>query len=160
MSHSNQIIEIKNHLRHDLLSDVSSIIVIHPSMRMAITVSIEKISAGFPSPTQDYIDMNQHLIGNEYATFIVKVGSLSMKNAGIDIDDELIVDRSLEVKHRDIIVALVNNHFTVKRLMLDEDDRIGLKAENPEYSNIYFDDDQLLEVWGIVTFILKKTRKI
>ncbi|WP_023269648.1 LexA family protein, partial [Acinetobacter gyllenbergii] len=122
MSHSNQIIEIKNHLRHDLLSDVSSIIVIHPSMRMAITVSIEKISAGFPSPTQDYIDMNQHLIGNEYATFIVKVGSLSMKNAGIDIDDELIVDRSLEVKHRDIIVALVNNHFTVKRLMLDEDD--------------------------------------
>ncbi|MCU4582226.1 translesion error-prone DNA polymerase V autoproteolytic subunit [Acinetobacter gyllenbergii] len=160
ISHSNQIIEIKNHLRHDLLSDVSSIIVIHPSMRMAITVSIEKISAGFPSPPQDYIDMNQHLIGNEYATFIVKVGSLSMKNAGIDIDDELIVDRSLEVKHRDIIVALVNNHFTVKRLMLDEDDRIGLKTENPEYSNIYFDDDQLLEVWGVVTFVLKNTRKI
>ncbi|WP_332604824.1 LexA family protein [Acinetobacter sp. ESBL14] len=150
MSHSNQIIEIKNHLRHDLFSDVSSIIVIQPSMRMAITVAIEKISAGFPSPTQDYIDkrinMNEHLIGNEYATFIVKVGSLSMKNAGIDIDDELIVDRSLEAKHRDIIVALVNNDFTVKRLMLDEDDRIGLKAENPEYSNIYFDDDQLLEV--------------
>lgn len=162
MSHSNPVIEIKNHLRRDLLSDVSSIIVIEPSMRMSITVAIEKVSAGFPSPAQDYIDkkidMNEHLIQNECATFIVKVASLSMINAGIDIDDELIVDRSLDAKHRDIIVALVDNDFTVKRLMIDETG-VWLKAENPEYSNIYLNDGQQLEIWGIVTFVLKNIRK-
>ncbi|ENX58132.1 hypothetical protein F902_02532 [Acinetobacter higginsii] len=162
MSHSNQIIEIKNHLRRDLLSDVSSIIVIEPSMRMAITVAIEKVSAGFPSPAQDYIDkkidMNEHLIGNECATFIVKVGSLSMKNAGIDIDDELIVDRSIDAKHDDIVVALIDNDFTVKRLKI-EPEGSWLKAENPDYEDIHLFDGQQLIIWGVVTFILKKARK-
>ncbi|WP_312049254.1 LexA family protein [Acinetobacter courvalinii] len=162
MSSSSQIIEIKNHFRREYFSDIGSISLIEPSMRMQISVAIEKVSAGFPSPAQDYIDkkidMNEHLIQNECATFIVKVASLSMINAGIDIDDELIVDRSLEAKHRDIIVALVDNDFTVKRLMMDETG-IWLKAENPEYSNIYLNDGQQLEIWGVVTFVLKNTRK-
>ncbi|MGN5764408.1 LexA family protein [Acinetobacter calcoaceticus] len=162
MSSSSQIIEIKNHFRREYFSDIGSISLIEPSMRMQISVAIEKVSAGFPSPAQDYIDkkidMNEHLIQNECATFIVKVASLSMINAGIDIDDELIVDRSLEAKHRDIIVALVDNDFTVKRLMIDETG-IWLKAENPEYSNIYLNDGQQLEIWGVVTFVLKNTRK-
>lgn len=162
MSSSSQIIEIKNHLMREYFSDIGSISLIEPSIRMQISVAIEKVSAGFPSPAQDYIDkkidMNEHLIQNECATFIVKVASLSMINAGIDIDDELIVDRSLEAKHRDIIVALVDNDFTVKRLMIDETG-IWLKAENPEYSNIYLNDGQQLEIWGVVTFVLKNTRK-
>ncbi|MFI8035731.1 LexA family protein [Acinetobacter courvalinii] len=162
MSSSSQIIEIKNHFRREYFSDIGSISLIEPSIRMQISVAIEKVSAGFPSPAQDYIDkkidMNEHLIQNECATFIVKVASLSMINAGIDIDDELIVDRSLEAKHRDIIVALVDNDFTVKRLMMDETG-IWLKAENPEYSNIYLNDGQQLEIWGVVTFVLKNTRK-
>lgn len=163
MSTSSQIIEIKNHLRREYFSDIESISLLEPTTRMSISVSIEKVSAGFPSPAQDYIDkkidMNEHLIQNECATFIVKVASLSMINAGIDIDDELIVDRSLDAKHRDIVVALVDNDFTVKRLMIDEDGKVWLKAENPEYSNIYLDDGQQLEVWGVVTFVLKNTRK-
>lgn len=162
MSSSSQIIEIKNHFRREYFSDIGSISLIEPSIRMQISVAIEKVSAGFPSPAQDYIDkkidMNEHLIQNECATFIVKVASLSMINAGIDIDDELIVDRSLEAKHRDIIVALVDNDFTVKRLMIDETG-IWLKAENTEYSNIYLNDGQQLEIWGVVTFVLKNTRK-
>lgn len=163
MSTSSQIIEIKNHLRREYFSDIESISLLEPTTRMSISVSIEKVSAGFPSPAQDYIDkkidMNEHLIQNECATFIVKVASLSMINAGIDIDDELIVDRSLDAKHRDIVVALVDNDFTVKRLMIDDDGKAWLKAENPEYSNIYLDDGQQLEVWGVVTFVLKNTRK-
>lgn len=163
MSTSSQIIEIKNHLRREYFSDIESISLLEPTTQMSISVAIEKVSAGFPSPAQDYIDkkidMNEHLIQNECATFIVKVASLSMINAGIDIDDELIVDRSLDAKHRDIVVALVDNDFTVKRLMIDEDGKVWLKAENPEYSNIYLDDEQQLEIWGVVTFVLKNTRK-
>ncbi|QNH52298.1 translesion error-prone DNA polymerase V autoproteolytic subunit [Acinetobacter venetianus] len=157
-----QIIEIKNHLRREFYSDVSSISLVDPSVRMEITAAIEKVSAGFPSPAQDYIDkkidMNEHLIRNECATFIVKVASLSMINAGIDIDDELIVDRSLDAKHDDIVVALIDNDFTVKRLQIDFNER-WLKAENPEFKDIHLKEGQQLIIWGVVTFILKKARK-
>lgn len=157
------IIEIKPHLNQcKALTDIASIKLVTPSTKIFIPLAIEKISAGFPSPAQDYVDkaldMNEHLIKNETATFIVRVASLSMLNAGIDIDDELVVDRSLEAKHNDIVVALVDNDFTVKRLMIDEDER-WLKAENPDYEDIHLSDGQELLIWGVVTFILKNTRK-
>ncbi|OTU44247.1 DNA polymerase V [Acinetobacter pittii] len=156
------IIEIKHYLNQSIvLADVISIKLIIPSTQMLIPYALEKINAGFPSPAQDYIDkaldMNEHLIKNETATFIVKVASLSMLNAGIDIDDELIVDRSLDAKHGDIVVALIDNDFTVKRLMIEES-RKWLKAENPEYKNIYLADGQELIIWGVVTHIIKMTR--
>ncbi|WP_373869350.1 LexA family protein [Acinetobacter soli] len=155
-------LEVKTNLRPDIFNDVLSVTLVTPTTLLSIPYAIEKISAGFPSPAQDYIDkrldMNEHLIKNECATFIVKVGSLSMLNAGIDIDDELIVDRSLDAKHQDIVVALIENDFTVKRLMIDESGR-WLKAENPDYKNIYFNEGQELVIWGVVTFILKNARR-
>lgn len=157
------IIEIKPYLNQSIvLSDVISIKLVVPSTNILVPYALEKISAGFPSPAQDYIDkaldMNEHLIKNETATFIVKVASLSMLNAGIEIDDELIVDRSLNAKHGDIVVALIDNDFTVKRLMIDESGQ-WLKAENPDYKNIYLLDGQELIIWGVVTHIIKMTRK-
>lgn len=162
MSNLQPFLEIKTNLRPDIINDVLSVTIVTPSTFLSIPYAIEKISAGFPSPAQDYIDkrldMNEHLIKNECATFIVKVGSLSMLNAGIDIDDELIVDRSLDAKHQDIVVALIENEFTVKRLMIDDSGR-WLKAENPDYKNIYFNEGQELIIWGVVTFILKNARR-
>ncbi|MBC6805243.1 LexA family transcriptional regulator, partial [Acinetobacter baumannii] len=157
------IIQIKPFLQKSLvLSEVMSIKLVVPSTHMLVPYALEKISAGFPSPAQDYVDkaldMNEHLIKNESATFIVKVASLSMLNAGIDIDDELIVDRSLDAKHGDIVVALIDNEFTVKRLMIEES-RKWLKAENPEYKNIYLSEEQELIIWGVVTCVIKMIRK-
>ncbi|EMX3970250.1 MULTISPECIES: LexA family protein [Acinetobacter calcoaceticus/baumannii complex] len=157
------IIQIKPFLQKSLfLSEVMSIKLVVPSTHMLVPYALEKISAGFPSPAQDYVDkaldMNEHLIKNETATFIVKVASLSMLNAGIDIDDELIVDRSLDAKHGDIVVALIDNEFTVKRLMIEES-RKWLKAENPEYKNIYLSEEQELIIWGVVTCVIKMIRK-
>lgn len=157
------IIQIKPYLTQSIvLSDVISIKLVLRTTQMLIPYALDKINAGFPSPAQDYIDkaldMNEHLIKNETATFIVKVASLSMLNAGIDIDDELIVDRSLDVKHGDIVVALIDNDFTVKRLMIDENGQ-WLKAENPDYKNIYLQDGQELIIWGVVTCIIKMIRK-
>ncbi|WP_336964238.1 translesion error-prone DNA polymerase V autoproteolytic subunit [Acinetobacter pittii] len=156
------IIEIKHYLNQPIvLADLISIKLVIPSTQMLIPYALEKINAGFPSPAQDYIDkaldMNEHLIKNETATFIVKVASLSMLNAGIDIDDELIVDRSLDAKHGDIVVALIDNDFTVKRLMIDEKGQ-WLKAENPDYKNIYLQEGQELIIWGVVTCIIKMIR--
>ncbi|EPF6349835.1 LexA family protein [Acinetobacter baumannii] len=156
------IIQIKPFLQKGfVLSEVMSIKLVVPSTHMLVPYALEKISAGFPSPAQDYVDkaldMNEHLIKNATSTFIVKVASLSMLNAGIDIDDELIVDRSLDAKHGDIVVALIDNEFTVKRLMIDETGQ-WLKAENPDYKNIYLADGQELIIWGVVTHIIKMTR--
>lgn len=155
------IIKIKPYLQGVVLSDVISINFVLRSTQMLIPYALEKINAGFPSPAQDYIDkaldMNEHLIKNETATFIVKVASLSMLNAGIDIDDELIVDRSLDAKHGDIVVALIDNDFTVKRLMIDEKGQ-WLKAENPDYKDIHLSDGQELIIWGVVTCIIKMIR--
>ncbi|AVF43991.1 MULTISPECIES: LexA family protein [Acinetobacter calcoaceticus/baumannii complex] len=157
------IIQIKPYLQKGfVLSEVMSIKLVVPSTHMLVPYALEKISAGFPSPAQDYVDkaldMNEHLIKNATSTFIVKVASLSMLNAGIDIDDELIVDRSLDAKHGDIVIALIDNEFTVKRLMIDESGQ-WLKAENPEFKNIYLQEGQELIIWGVVTHIIKMTRK-
>lgn len=159
-----RVIEIRNYLvgsTKTKFNDVASITLVNPRMTMHIPLTSEKVAAGFPSPAQDYVDktldMNKHLIKNEAATFIVKVASLSMRDAGIDTDDELVVDRSLEAKHEDIVIALIDNEFTVKRLMIAGEDR-WLKAENPEYSDIHLKDGQEMVVWGVVTYVLKPFR--
>lgn len=134
---------------------------INPVTSIQIPLVTERVQAGFPSPAQDYIDktidLNQLLVKSPFSTFIVRVNSLSMLGIGIDINDELIVDRSLEPKHRDIVIALIDNDFTVKRLMI-EDDKYWLKAENPEYNDIYFDEGQELMIWGVVTYVLKSLK--
>lgn len=161
-----RIVEIKNYLANSKkanFNDVASISLVNPCTSMNIPLALEKVAAGFPSPAQDYVektlDMNEHLIKNEAATFIVKVASLSMRDAGIDIDDELIVDRSIEAKHEDIVIALVDNEFTVKRLMIEKDNNRWLKAENPEFSDIHLKDGQEMIIWGVVTFVMKSFRK-
>ena len=161
-----RVIEIKNYLAGSTktkFNDVASITLVNPSSVMSIPLASEKVAAGFPSPAQDYVDktldMNEHLIKNEAATFVVRVASLSMRDAGIEIDDELIVDRSIEAKHEDIVIALIDNEFTVKRLMIEGDDNRWLKAENPEYSDIHLQDGQEMVIWGVVTFVIKPFRK-
>jgi len=130
-----------------------------------IPLATERVAAGFPSPAQDDIeqalDLNEYLIRNENATFIVKANSLSMLDAGIDINDPLIVDRSIPAKSGDIVIALIDNDFTVKRLMIDsqfQPPKVWLKAENPDYQNIYIEEGQELVVWGVVTYNLKRMR--
>lgn len=130
-----------------------------------IPLATERVAAGFPSPAQDDIeqalDLNEYLIRNENATFIVKANSLSMLDAGIDIDDPLIVDRSIPAKSGDIVIALIDNNFTVKRLMIDtqfQPPKVWLKAENPDYQNIYIEEGQELVIWGVVTYNLKRMR--
>ncbi|MBV6615916.1 translesion error-prone DNA polymerase V autoproteolytic subunit [Acinetobacter baumannii] len=130
-----------------------------------IPLATERVAAGFPSPAQDDIeqalDLNEYLIRNENATFIVKANSLSMLDAGIDIDDPLIVDRSIPAKSGDIVIALIDKDFTVKRLMIDtqfQPPKVWLKAENPDYQNIYIEEGQELVIWGVVTYNLKRMR--
>jgi len=159
-----------NNVKTDNQTDFSSklkVQQVHPNNDKIyhIPLATERVAAGFPSPAQDDIeqalDLNEYLIRNENATFIVKANSLSMLDAGIDIDDPLIVDRSLPAKSGDIVIALIDNDFTVKRLMIDNNyqpPKIWLKAENSDYQNIYIEEGQELVIWGVVTYNLKRMR--
>jgi DNA polymerase V len=115
------------------------------------------VRAGFPSPADDYIecklDLNTHLIQHPSATFFVKAAGDSMKNAGIDSGDMLIVDRSLEATHGKIVIAAINGELTVKRLS-HQQGKIQLLAENPDYEPILITDDLELVIWGVVTYVI------
>ncbi|MDA3834049.1 MAG: translesion error-prone DNA polymerase V autoproteolytic subunit [Spirochaetales bacterium] len=112
------------------------------------------VSAGFPSPAEDYIeqrlDLNELLIQHPAATFFVRVNGDSMTGAGIQHNDILIVDRSIEATSGKIVIAIVGGEFTVKRL-LKKGASCQLIAENPNYPAITITEDSDCEVWGVVT---------
>ncbi|HJO93185.1 MAG TPA: S24 family peptidase [Victivallales bacterium] len=119
----------------------------------------ESVAAGFPSPAENYIedtlDLNKHLIKNPPATFLVRVDGDSMINAGIKPGDMIIVDRSIEAKNNDIIVAIIDGQFTLKTLKR-ENGSISLSPENPKYKVINITEEMEFEVWGkVVSFIHK-----
>ncbi len=133
--------------------------VLMDSQPRAIPLMSHTIPAGFPSPADDYIedriDLNTHLITHREATFILRVSGWSMVNAGIHDDDEIIVDRALNAAHGNIVVAVINNELTVKRLH-KTDSEIRLIPENPEFKDILIGSDEDLIIWGVVTRVLHK----
>lgn len=164
-----KVIQIKEWLKVRPKDDCSTEIDLKPIQfrtHLDLPCPIESVAAGFPSPAQDYveghIDLNEHLVHNESSTFILRVNSLSMKNAGIDAGDQILIDRSLTAEHGDIVLALINNEFTVKRLMLEKQSdgtfSVWLKAENPDYPDIHPHSEEQIMVWGVVTCILKKLK--
>lgn len=116
------------------------------------------VSAGFPSPADDHavkrIDLNEVLIRHPNATFLMRVRGTSMKDAGIDDGDVVLVDRAIKAVHGHVVVAVVDGEFTVKQLW-KRGDRVKLKAANPTYPDITPKDGQQLEVWGVVTNAIK-----
>lgn len=125
---------------------------------MELPLFADPVSAGFPSPADDYIerplDLNDLLIKNPPATFFVKVKGDSMLGAHIAPGDILVVDRSLKPTHNRIIIASLAGEFTVKRLVID-DKQILLVAENPKYPPIRIQEGSDLLIFGVVTAVVR-----
>lgn len=117
------------------------------------------ISAGFPSPAEDFkqqrLSLDQELVKNKDATFFAKVSGQSMIGAGLDDNDLLVIDRSLEPENNKIAVCFLDGEFTVKRLKVDRDE-VWLQPENPNYPIIKITEDNDFIIWGIVTSVIKK----
>jgi len=117
------------------------------------------ISAGFPSPADDFldvsIDLNKALIQNPSATFYGRVKGDSMIGAGLSDGDLLIIDKSLEPADGKIAVCFIDGEFTVKRIKIEKE-IIWLMAENKNYSPIKVTRDNDFIIWGIVTTVIKK----
>lgn len=130
---------------------------------MALPVAGCSVRAGFPSPADDWsqerIDLTKLLIPHPACTFLVKSGGLSMKDAGIDDGDLLVVDRYMKPEHKSIVVAVLDNDFTVKYLF-KRGGRIKLQAANPTFPDISIGDEQTLEIWGVVTCSIKRFVKV
>ena len=122
---------------------------------------IASISAGFPSPAEDFtefsISLDKHLIQNPAATFMAYANGKSMVGAGIHHGDILIIDRSLNARNGDIIIAILHGEFTVKQLSII-DSALFLTSQNPQYPSVKISSDMNFEVWGIVTYSICKHR--
>lgn len=116
------------------------------------------ISAGFPSPADDFIeltiDLNRELIKHKDSTFFAKVKGNSMKNAGIFDGDLLIIDKSLAPQDGKIAICQIDGDFTVKRIK-KENDVVWLIAENEDYKPIKVTEENELMIWGIVIHSIK-----
>lgn len=117
------------------------------------------ISAGFPSPADDYIedriDLNAELIRNPSSTFFGRVNGDSMINAGIGDGDLIVIDKSIEPKDNSIVVCVIDGEFTVKRFR-NNDGEILLVPENEKYKTIKITNENDFRVWGTVTYTIKK----
>ncbi|MDR1309472.1 MAG: translesion error-prone DNA polymerase V autoproteolytic subunit, partial [Deltaproteobacteria bacterium] len=100
---------------------------------------LEPISAGFPSPAEDYVqdclDLQRLVVKNPAATFFLRVSGDSMGGAGISDGDLLVVDRSRQAASGSIVIASLGGELTVKRLRR-RDGGIFLVPENDNYSEI------------------------
>ena len=117
------------------------------------------ISAGFPSPADDFnetrISLDDELIKNKDTTFYAKVKGQSMIDAGLDDNDLLVIDRSLAPANNKIAVCFLDGEFTVKRLRVEKNE-VWLQPENPNYPIINITEENDFVVWGIVTNVIKK----
>ncbi|MBE6428844.1 MAG: translesion error-prone DNA polymerase V autoproteolytic subunit [Planctomycetaceae bacterium] len=116
-----------------------------------------KCQAGFPAALEDLpaesLEISSYLVQNPAATFFVRATGESMTGAGIFADDILVVDKSAEPENNDIVIAIINNEFTVKRLV-KSGNSIELRSENPDYPSIAIPEGTELLIWGIVKFAI------
>ena len=122
------------------------------------------IKAGFPSPAQDYlsgtIDLNRELIRYRETTFLARVSGNSLQDAGICDGDIIVIDKSLEAKNGDFVVAFVDGEFTLKEFRFDEAENCAwLIPHNKDYEPIKVTEENEFLVWGVLTYTIKQLRK-
>lgn len=122
------------------------------------------IKAGFPSPAQDYltesIDLNRELVRHKETTFYARVSGNSLKDAGIGDGDLIVIDKSLEVRDGDFVVAYIDGEFTLKEFRREADGECGwLLPHNKDYSPIRVTSDNEFLIWGVITYTIKKMRR-
>ncbi|MDD4865258.1 MAG: translesion error-prone DNA polymerase V autoproteolytic subunit [Alishewanella agri] len=131
---------------------------VEPNQPIFLKLYNDQISAGFPSPAQDYVertlDLNELCISHPSSTFLVRVSGDSMKDAGILDGDMLVVDRSVTAIHGSIVVAAVNREFTVKELCLKPFRQ--LLPHNKAYQPILLNEQDEFEIFGVVVSVVRK----
>jgi len=117
------------------------------------------VPAGFPSPADDAMDLDlnlhDYLVRNPAQTFCVKAIGESMRDAGIQSGDVMLVDRAIEPENRSIVLAVIDSEFTVKRVNVS-DKKLYLMPENENFTPIEITEEMDFKVWGVVTYVIHK----
>lgn len=115
------------------------------------------VAVSFGSQAQDdgsgRLDLNDILIRNPQASFLMRAGTDAMREAGIEHDDLLVVDRAVEAQHGHVVIAVVGDGFVCRRLACR--DGLALCATDPTVADIVPRDGEELRIWGVVTTIVK-----
>jgi repressor LexA len=115
------------------------------------------VQAGFPSPAEeqliDTVSLDDFLIERPEATFMLKVTGDSMMGAGIHPGDLVLVERGVQPRNNDIVIAEVDGEWTMKFFVKD---RSGIRLEpaNSRYKPIR--PRQSLEIGGVVRSVIRK----
>ena len=137
-----------------MILNKNEIINYRKSKKTKIKLYTTSISAGFPSPAEDHmdisLDINEYLVKHPSSTFYIYVKGDSMIDSGIFDGDLLIVDRSLEVKSNSVVVAVIDGDFTVKKIKKDSGN-LYLIPQNKKYKPILLENNMDFQIWGIVT---------
>jgi DNA polymerase V len=140
-----------------LNTTVESVLWPDRSTKWARPLFLASVSAGFPSPAEDYIegrlDLNRHLIKHPAATFFVRVAGDSMIGAGIHPGDILVVDRALEPQDSNVVIAVIDGELTVKRIS-QRHGKLFLVPDNQAYEPLEILEEMEFEVWGVVTSVI------
>lgn len=147
----------KSGWRNAAIDNKMPILPAQPLSQLNIPLFSAKVSAGFPSPADDYVektlDLNDLLIQKPAATFFVRAEGESMLGAGIHPNDILVVDRSLDPVVGKIVICALNGELTVKRIK-SIGKEVVLGAENPDYADIIVQEGIDLVIWGVVTNVI------
>ncbi len=130
--------------------------------KLGIPLYSDSVNAGFPSPATDYcerkLDLNELCVQKPAATYFVRAQGDSMIEAGIFPGDVLVIDRSINPSHGDIVIAAVNGELTVKRLELQPQKR--LVPMNSNYEPVDIPEEADLEIFGVATTVIHRLRNL
>ena len=125
------------------------------------TLLLNFVQAGFPAPGDELeagaLDTNQLLVKNPAATFFMRVSGSSMQDLGIFDGDIVVVDKSLESRDGDIVVAILNGAYTLKRF-IRKGGLVQLAPANKNFPTLEIGESDELSIWGVVTFVLRSIR--
>ncbi len=124
-----------------------------------ISQAVHSVPVGFPTAanenSHEQVSLDSYLVSNPASTVLFRVRGESMTGVGIYDGDLLVVDRSIEPVHGQVVVATINNDMTVKRLYKRAGE-VKLQAANPQFQDITFVESDEMSVWGVVTFSLRR----
>lgn len=140
-------------------SDVSSLgLVSEANTHIELPVALESVQAGFPAPNGGYVDgnldVNEFLITSPSSTYVYRVSGESMIDAGIMPGDFVLVDSSVKPNDGDIVVASVDNEFTIKELRLKPMPR--LIPQNKDYPEVEISENSVVVIVGPVISVIRK----
>jgi DNA polymerase V len=116
------------------------------------------VAIGFGSPSGDTgvtrLDLNDILVRHPQASFLMRVAGASMRDAGIDDGDLLLIDRAVAPAHGHVVIAVVEQEFVCRYLVKRPGD-LRLQAADRSVADIVPTEGEGFEIWGVVTHAIK-----